>query len=127
MYNVTENYIDYLRGILNYHESEMPYPQVKKYDLIKGDATQTFDQYLKDNPETIVALAYFDFDIYEPTRHCLKAIQPHITKGSVIAFDELNLHDFPGETLALKEIFGLDHVRLQRSPLNPFSSYFVVE
>ena len=127
MYNVSENYMEYLQDILNYQESEMPYPQFKKFSLVKGDASQTIDQYLKENPETIIALVYFDFDIYEPTYNCLKAIKPFVTKGSVIAFDELNLHDFPGETLALKEIFGLDQVRLQRSPLNPYSSYFVVE
>jgi len=44
--------------------------------------------------------------------------QNHVTKGTVIGFDELNYHEFPGETLALKEVFGLDKYKIRRSPLN---------
>ena len=126
-YNVTENYEVYLNSILNYHESEMPYSNMKKFELIKGDAKYTISDYLEKNPETIISLAFFDFDLYEPTLDCLEAIKPFVTKGSVIAFDELNLHDFPGETLALKETFGLSNVRIQRSPINPLASYFIIE
>ena len=45
-------------------------------------------------------------DIYKPTKDCLKAIIPYLSKGSVIGFDEPNSKDFPGETLAIKEVFG---------------------
>ena len=58
---------------------------------------------------------------------CLKAIKEHLTKGSIIGFDELNLHDFPGETLALKEVFGLDRYRIIRSPYSSVQSYIVIE
>ena len=79
------------------------------------------------HPETIVALAYFDFDIYQPTKTCLEAIKGRLTKGSVVAFDELNCPEFPGETLALKEVFGLDKYAIRRNPLNPLCSYIVIE
>ena len=82
-------------------------------------------KYLKNNPETIIAFAYFDFDIYEPTYECLKAILPHLTKGSILAFDELNCPAFPGETLAVKELLGLNNLEIQRSPLTPRESYIV--
>jgi hypothetical protein len=81
---------------------------------------------LSSHPETIVALAYFDFDIYLPTRRCLELVRDRLTKGSVVAFDELNCPEFPGETIALKEVFGLDKYAIRRSPLNPLISYFVV-
>lgn len=126
-YDVTENYDLYLDSILKYHESEMPHSNMKKFELIKGDASLTIYEYLDKYPETIIAFAYFDIDLFEPTRDCLTAIKPHLTKGSVVAFDELNLHDFPGETLALNEVFGLNNVRIQRSPMNPVSSYFINE
>ena len=55
-----------------------------------GDASREI-KISRGKPETIVALAYFDFDIYEPTKECLKAIA---TFGKdVLAFDELNDHD----------------------------------
>jgi hypothetical protein len=34
------------------------------------------------------ALAYFDLDLYEPTRAVLEQIRPYLTKGSIVAFDE---------------------------------------
>jgi hypothetical protein len=94
---------------------------------VKGDATLSLPAYLKDHPETIIALAYFDFDIYAPTKSCLEAILPHLTKGSVLAFDELNCPEFPGETLALKEVLGLSKYAIRRDPNSPLTSYLVIE
>jgi hypothetical protein len=126
-YSTTYKYEEYLSQILDYHEQESPLSHIKKYELVKGDATKEIDIFLKNNPETIIALAYFDFDIYEPTKKCLEAIKGHITKGTIIGFDEINVHDFPGETLALKEVFGLDKFRIMRSPNSAQSSYIVIE
>jgi hypothetical protein len=126
-FSVTENYYDYLDSVLAYHESESPIGHIKKYELIKGDASKTFPAYLKQNPETIVAFAYFDFDIYQPTRDCLELLLPRLTKGSVIGFDELNFHPFPGETLAVMEVIGLSKYRIRRNPQNPNLSWIVIE
>ena len=43
--------------------------------------------------------------------------------------DEVNLDIMPGETIALKEVFGLSNLRLKRHPkVNPtWPSYFTVE
>lgn len=87
----------------------------------------TVPRYLGEHPETIIALAYLDFDLYEPTKVVLEAIRPHITRGTVIGFDELNFPDFPGETVALREVFGLDRFPILRSPLSPTTSYLVVD
>ena len=76
---------------------------------------------------TIVSLAYFNMDIYQPTVKCLRALKKVVTKGSIIGFDELNCPHFPGETTALKDAFGLDNVRLIRHPHNPYPAYIVVE
>ena len=35
--------------------------------VYKGDAPKMLKELLKKNQETIVSLAYFDFDVYEPT------------------------------------------------------------
>lgn len=126
-YSVTEHYEEYLEKVLQYHENESPIAHVKKYELVKGDAIVTIDEYLGQYPETIIALAYFDFDIYAPTKKCLQSIRDRLTKGSIIAFDELNCSEFPGETLAMKEVFGLDRYAIKRSPLAPLCSYIVIE
>ena len=126
-YSVTDGYEKYLEQILQYHELESPVAHIKKHALVKGDASKTAEQYIADNPETIVALAYFNMDIYQPTAKALEAIKPRLCKGSIIGFDELNCPHFPGETQALKEVLGLDKYRLVRHPHNPYPAYLVVE
>ena len=124
---VPNNYRDYLAKTLELHENDNPLSHLKKFELCEGDATKTLPKYLKDNPETIIALAYFDFDVYEPTKICLEAIRPRLVKGSVVGFDELNDPDSPGETLAVMEVFGLNNIKLKRFPYTSRTSYFVVE
>lgn len=125
-YGVTPGYADYLRTVLAYHEAESPRPHIRKHELVIGDAGVELPRYLARNPQTIVALAYFDLDLYEPTLRCLEALRGHLTKGSVLGFDELNLRDFPGETLALKEALGLDRFRLTRSRYSGVNAFLVV-
>ncbi len=124
---VTENYVEYLTKVMGYHEQDNPLSHIKKFDLRVGDAIVEIDKYLEEYPETIVALAYFDFDIYEPTKKCLEAIRPHLVKGSILGFDELNDPDSPGETIALREVFGLNNIKLKRYRYASRVSYFVLE
>lgn len=122
-YSVTEKYKDYLNDILKIHQDNSPVSHINKFELIEGDATITVNDYLDKNPHTIISLAYFDFDIYKPTKDCLTSILPFLTKGSIIAFDELNCKEFPGETLAFKEVFDLNKYELKRDIHNPLCSY----
>lgn len=124
-FSVTSDYEHYLGELLDFHEQECPLNHIPKNTLIKGDASVSLAQYLKANPQTIIAFAWFDFDIYPPTRTCLELIKPHLTKGSIIGFDELNDKEFPGETLALKEVFGLDKVRIRRNRFSGMQSYMI--
>lgn len=123
---VSEGYDEYLTEILKAHEALNPLAHIQKFDLCKGDATVELGRYLDEAPHTIVALAYFDFDLYEPTKACLELIRPRLTRGSVVAFDELNDPDSPGETTAVMETFGLNNVELKRFPFASRVSYFVL-
>jgi hypothetical protein len=83
---------------------------LRRQSLIEGDAVKTVPLFFKDNPGTIVALAYFDMALYEPTKACLEAIKPNLVPGSVILLDEFNYPEAPGETIAFKEVFkGVDY------------------
>jgi len=125
--SVPKDYYNYLSNLLNHLEKFNPASHIKKHDLIKGDATSSIKKFLKKNPQTIISLAFFDFDIYKPTKVCLKAILPHLIKGSILAFDELNDQVSPGETVALKEVFKLYKIKLKRYRYSTRISYFVVE
>jgi hypothetical protein len=126
-YTTTPNYPSYLNKVMHLQEQENPLPHIKKFEIIQGDATNTVPNYLARQPETIVALAYFDFDLYSPTKVCLEAIRGHLTRGSVLGFDEVNDHSTPGETIALKEILGLDKYSVRRYRYNSRTSYLVLE
>ena len=126
-FSTTANYENYLNEILNYHASESPANHFKRHEIIKGDASKTIKKYLKKNQQTLISLAYFDMDIYKPTKDCLKAIKPFLTKGSIIGFDEPNSKDFPGETIAIKEIFGKINFKIYQSQFSAGSGYLIIE
>jgi len=126
-YSISTGYDGYLEKILTYHESEAPLPHIRKFEIVKGDASIMVPKYFEAHPETVVSLAYFDFDIFVPTRDCLKAILPHLSKASVLVFDQLNCPEYPGETVALQEVVGLGKARIQRSALTPWMTYILAE
>lgn len=122
-FGVSENYEQYLSEILHFQEQLNPINHLKKYELVKGDATQTIPDYLQRHPETVVAMAIFDFDIYKPTKVALEALKPYLMKGSILVFDELCDDIFPGETVALREVFDMQNLKIQRMPMTARISY----
>lgn len=124
-YSSTEDYKSTLEKLLSLHEAAAPLSHVRKFDLIEGDVSTTFDAWLENNPHIIISMAIFDMDLYQPTLDVLKRIVPRLTKGSLLVFDELNCPNFPGETLAVREVLGTHNLSLQRLPYQPFSSWAV--
>jgi len=125
-FSVSENYEQYLGQILALQEALNPISHLKKFELVSGDATETIPAYLTRQPETLVSLAIFDFDIYKPTKAALEAIKPYLFKGSVLVFDELCDDIFPGETVALREVFDTTNLRVERLPITARVSYVVL-
>jgi len=125
-YSTTEKYDEYLSKILACQEKFNPVGHIKRYEIIKGDASQTLKDYLSKHPETMVSLAYFDMDLYEPTKQCLELLRPYLNRGSVIGFDELCDETFPGETLAFREVLGQKY-KVNRLPITSRASYIVLE
>lgn len=126
-YTVSKGYEDYLQKLLSAHEADNVMAHIKKHELVKGDVVETISRYLVDNPQTVIALAYFDLALYEPTKKCLEAIRPYLVRGSVLAMDELNSAEFPGETIAVREVLGMDKFRVVRSQFLPDRSYIIIE
>lgn len=126
-YTVSEGYRSHLEALLEYHRQENVVPHIKKWELVPGDVAHTVHPYLEKHQEMIVALAIFDLALYEPTKRALEAIKPRLIKGSVIAFDELNSAEYPGETQAAREVLGLDRHTIRQSRFLPDRSYLIVE
>lgn len=114
---VSEDYPKYLREILDAHETGEYFGHVtRRTVIVQGDVRETLPAYLAENPHTVIAMAFFDMDLYEPTRDVLRLIRPYLTKGSILAFDEVDHPKWPGENLALRETLGLEHVSLRLLP-----------
>lgn len=120
---VTPDYENHLGRVIAAHESADALGHVRRTLWRTGDVRQTLPAYLADNPQTIVAFAYFDLDLYEPTRAALATIVPYLTTGSVLAFDQLGHAKWPGETLALRETLGRSDLSLQLLPGFPTPTY----
>lgn len=125
--SVSNGYEDHLRNVLEWHESQSPLSDIPRFNICKGDAVVELKKYFDKNPQTIIALAYFDMDLYEPTKNCLEIIKPYLTSGSVVGFDELNTKSWQGETLAYKENFSLDKFSIKRSQHSSDASYIIIE
>jgi len=104
-----------------------PVGHIPKIEFVKGDALQTIPKYLEENEHLVVALLYLDFDLYEPTRIALRHFLPRMPKGAILAFDELNQKQWPGETLAVFEEIGIRNLHIQRYPFTPGLSYAVLD
>ncbi|MGZ3655799.1 MAG: TylF/MycF/NovP-related O-methyltransferase [Bdellovibrionota bacterium] len=99
---------------------------IPKVELVQGDICETIPQYLKANPHLVVSLLYVDMDIYKPTKVVLEHLVPRMPKGAVIAFDELNHPNWPGETVAVMEELGIGSLRLKRMQFDTTRSYAII-
>ena len=115
-----------LQEIFVVQDLNRPISHISKCKLVRGDAVKTIPEFTKQHPELIIALLYLDFDLYEPTKVALEHFLPLVPKGGVIAFDELNVKKWAGETKALKDMFNLNDVKLEKFHFDPWPSYFVV-
>ena len=109
------------------YDQNRPIGHIPKVELVRGDATKSIPQYIKDNPHLVVSLLYLDFDIYDPTLVALNHFVRRMPKGAVIAFDELCHPEWPGETLAVLKELGINNLRIQRVPFDTTRSYAVLE
>jgi hypothetical protein len=115
-FRTSDGYPDHLREVLAAHELSEPLGHVRRSFVVQGDVRETVPKYLQENPQTIIAMAYFDLDLYEPTLQVLQTIGPYLARGAVVAFDELAHPKWPGETAALREFLDLGQVTLHQIP-----------
>jgi len=124
-YSTPDGYISHLKSVMAYHKSCNPVSHIQNVEVIVGDVRDTLKAYISEHPETIISMLYFDMDLYQPTHDALELILPCITKGAVIAFDELKFDTFKGETVAFKQVFNINNIKLRRFKYDPIRSYFI--
>lgn len=123
----SENFYEELGENIKLFDMNRFLNNVEKISFVSGDVNDTLPQYLQNNKHLVVSLAYFDLDIYQPTKKAMELILPRIPKGGIIAFDELNNPMWPGETQAVLETIGINNLRLQKCTFEPSRCYCVIE
>ncbi len=116
-----------IQEAISFFDRNRPLSHIKKVELAKGDACKTIPIYLKENPHIVISMLYLDFDLYEPTKIALENFLDRIPKGGIIAFDELNTENFPGETIALLKVVGIKNLKIKKTIFDPYISYAQIE
>lgn len=103
-----------------------PRHEHKQVVTVVGDFMQTGEQFIADNKHLVVALLYLDFDLFAPTRRAMELFLERMPKGAIIAFDELDHPEWPGETLAAIEGYGIWKLHIERLPWIPTMGFAVL-
>ena len=115
VYTTPQGYREYLSQLLNYHEQENVMSHITKHQVIEGNVLDTLPTVLKSEPSLIIALAYFDLAMLDPTRFALESILPKMIKGSIIILDELGHPDYPSETTTFFELISKRNYKIRIS------------
>ena len=115
-------YEELLECIKEYNENRF-LNNKEKIELVKGDAIKTIPEYIQNNKHLLVSLLYLDFDIYEPTKIALSHFLPRMSKGSIIAFDELHAENWKGETMAMLESLNISDCKIEQFSFEPNISF----
>ncbi len=86
----------------------------ENFNLVEGNVFDTIPNYLKDNPETRIALLHLDMDVKEPTDFALELLYDRVVPGGVVIFDDYNA--VAGETISLDEFVSKHHLKLEKLP-----------
>lgn len=125
-YSTGTDYQSFLENLLKTHEQSNIMGHINgNHLLVQGDVTQTAPAYFSDHPESLVAFAYFDLALYEPTKAAMLAIKPHLIPGSIILLDELTWPEAPGEAIAFKEVFNDMKFKIEKCKLYPSKSIII--
>ena len=113
--------------LMNIYNSNRFLGHIEKVQLIKGDAVKIIPEFIESNKHLVVSLMFLDFDLYEPTKVAIENFFPRMSKGAIIAFDELDNPLWPGETLALLETIGINKLKIKRVEFDPYIGYAVID
>jgi len=116
-----------LSEAIRLYDLSRPISHIPRTELVMGDALETMPRYVEDNPHLVVALLYLDFDLYDATLAAIQTFRPRMPKGSIMAFDQLGMKQWVGETRAVHDALGISNLRIERFSWQPQLTYAVLE
>lgn len=124
---LASNSFDELNELIKIYDKNRFLGHVNKVQLIRGNATESIPNFVKNNKHLVVSLLFLDFDLFEPTKIAIENFYPRMPKGSIIAFDELDNPIWPGETHALLKTIGINKLKIERIDFDPYIGYAVID
>lgn len=94
------------------------------FDLIKGDAPKTMEEYLEANPGFRASIVNFDLDVEEPTEECLNLIWDRVPPDGVLVFDEYAIGEWT-ESNAVDRFVKNNYLTLKTTKYFAPSAYVV--
>lgn len=95
--------------------------EFENFNLVEGNVFDTLPAYLKDNPETRIALLHLDMDVKEPTDFTLELLYERVVPGGLIIFDDYN--SVAGETISVDNFANKFHLKLEKLPFYNTPTY----
>lgn len=126
-YDTEVDYVSYLKKLISVHEGNNMLGHLKgNHELIVGDVTKTAPEYFKKHPESLIAFAFFDIGIYNPTKVALECVVNNMVPGGIILLDELTWPEAPGEAIAFKEVFKNVKYKIEKCERYPSKSIVTI-
>jgi hypothetical protein len=97
-----------------------------KFELIKGDISETSKEFLTDKPGFRISLLYLDLDLEKPTLDTLENFYDRIVPGGIIVFDEYAYHCW-SESNAVDEFINKKQLKLINTHLQSPTAYLIKE
>jgi Methyltransferase domain len=122
-----DDYAEFLRRLLLLHEKSNAMGHYNnKHKVIKGDCRTTIPDFMKENPNEYIALAFFDVNAYQPTLEAFEHVWGKLVPGGVVAFWQLTRNTIPAEAMVYSEkILGHYAHNIHRAASYPGLCYIV--
>jgi len=122
------DYANFLAELLVLHEKSNAMGDINngKHQIIKGDIRVTMPEFFIQKPGTIVSLAFFDINAYQPTLEAFDLIWTRLVSGGILAFWQLTREVVPAEgRVYVENILDKYAHTIHRSPLYPGLCYLI--
>jgi len=95
-----------------------------KFELVKGDITQTSINYISTRPGMRISLLYLDLDLDKPTYDTLEALWDRVVPGGCVVFDEYAYHSW-SESNAVDRFIKNKNITLINTHMQSPTAYFI--
>lgn len=95
-----------------------------KFELVKGDISETAKEYVNKNPGFRISLLYMDLDLEKPTYDALEAFWDVVLPGGVIVFDEYG-YGIWTESIAVDKFVAKHNLTLHKTNVAAPTAYVI--